>query len=68
MQNRMMQMLSNIGLRALEKSRGYYFPPTWTDMAGAEMLTEAEYADMLREIDQFSAQFPLAKTKTGLFP
>jgi len=61
----MMQALSNIGLRALEKSRGYYFPPTMTYMGGAEMLSEAEYAEMLQEIDKFSAQFskPTANTK-----
>jgi hypothetical protein len=60
MQNKMMQMLSNIGLRALEISRAYYFPPPMTDMAGSELLSEAEYVDLLQEIDKFSAQFPLS--------
>lgn len=65
MPNRMMQVLSNIGQRALEKSRGYYFRPSMTFRGGAEMLSEAEYAEMLQEIDKFSAQFtkPIAKTK-----
>jgi hypothetical protein len=64
----MMQVLSNVSLRALEKSRAYYFPPTINDMGGAEMLSEAEFADMLQEIDKFSAQFPMPNpnAKRGL--
>jgi len=63
MQNKMMQMFSSIGLMALEKSRAYYFPPTTPALEGGEILSDAEFANMLQEIDRFSAQFPLPSNK-----
>lgn len=63
MQNKMLQRLSNLGLRVLEKSRAYYFPYSMTDQVGGQLLSNAEFANMLREIERFSAQFPLPESK-----
>ena len=59
MHNKMRRMLSNFGHKSLEKSRACRFLSILTEMGGAEMLSDAEFADILEEIDKFSAQFPL---------
>jgi len=63
MHGRFQQMLSDLGLRLLEKSRSYYYPPTWHSELIEEDLSDAEYAVLLAEIDQFSAQFLVADSK-----
>lgn len=69
MHNKMRRMLSNFGHGASAKSRAYRFPSILTEMGGAEMLSDAEFADMLEEIDKFSAQFRLTNKaiKTEIF-
>ena len=71
MQNRWLQAFSQIGQRALEKSRGYYYPPiarmaddtTDSALAGAPAISDEEFAAMLREIDKLSAQFLVPHSK-----
>ena len=71
MQNRWLQAFSQIGQRALEKSRGYYYPlmARMTDsandsaLAGAPAISDDEFAAMLREIDKLSAQFSVPRSK-----
>lgn len=71
MQNRLLQAFSQIGQRALEKSRGYYYPPMarMTDgaddsaLAGAPAISDEEFAAMLQEIDKLSAQFSVRCSK-----
>ena len=71
MQNRWLQAFSQIGQRALEKSRGYYYTPmgfmtngaTDSALAGAPTIGDEEFAAMLREIDKLSAQFLVPHSK-----
>lgn len=64
MQNKMGKMLTNLGLGILEKSREYYYPPSMSRMAAENAeLSEAEFAKLIRDIDRFSAQFPLPESK-----
>ena len=71
MQNRWLQAFSQIGQRALEKSRGYYYPPIVrmadetadSAVAGAPAINDEEFSAMLREIDQLSAQFVVSHSK-----
>lgn len=59
MQNRMAQMFTNLGLRALEKSREYYYPPGSSIFEMVEM-SDVEFAALIQDIDCFSAQFCIA--------
>ena len=63
MQNIMAQIITNLGLRALEKSRGYYYPPGVDSMADAVEMNDAEFATLIQNIDRFSAQFLAAHAK-----
>lgn len=71
MQNRWLQAFSQIGLRTLEKSRGYYYPlmTRMTDSANdsaagaTPAISDEEFAAMLREIDKLSAQFSRPRSK-----
>ncbi len=63
MQNKMAQMITKLGLRALEKSRGYYHLPSMNCMADAVEMNDAEFATLIQDIDRFSTQFLAAHAK-----
>ncbi len=57
MQNILMHIFVQIGQRALEKSRAYYFPPTYKPKTEWDELDDAEFETMIKDIDTFSVQF-----------
>lgn len=61
MQNALMHIFVQIGQRALEKSRAYYYPLTTNMEDGKGALSDLAFAAMLKEIDAFSAQFCAAQ-------
>ncbi len=66
MHNGILQLFSRIGQNALEKSRGYYYPPAVkSENSAVEVndLSDAEFSVMLQEIDCFSAQFSITRSQ-----
>lgn len=66
MHSRFKQMLEGLGLHRLEKSSAYFYPPVFHSKLIKEELSDEEYAVLLAEIDQFSAQFVAPKKQMGL--
>lgn len=63
MQNHLLQIASRLGEKVLARTRRYYYPYSLHTALDAQHLSEAEFASVLREIDQFSAQFPHPQTR-----